>query len=52
MDSVDKTEVDMRSSSPWPSGVVAGVVMTVWEGVAVVEVVVPGTEGFRPGDAG
>ena len=50
---VDLTLVEILSSSARPlSGVVAGVVMTVWLGVAVVEVVLGGTVGLRAGEAG
>ena len=38
MDPVDKTDVEIRKSSPLaPSGVVAGVAMTVWVGVTKVD---------------
>lgn len=52
-DPVDITLVEIFKSSGRPlSGVVAGVVMTVWLGVAVVDVVEGGTDGPRAGDEG
>jgi hypothetical protein len=41
-----------RSSARPLSGVVAGVVMTVWDGVAVVELVLGGAAGPKAGELG